>query len=142
MGGEAVTVGALRRKQAGAEAEGHGQPRRREAERLAALERIAGLTANDFEEILIARLALETFAVRITVPALGSADIATLEGDIAQMEHYQRVGDGAGLRGPHRSFHQTLVAAAGKRVSASIGELTDYAERYRNLPYVCTYLGS
>ncbi len=93
--------------------------------------RIAGLTADDFAEILIARLALETVAIRITVPALGSADIATLEGDMAQMEHFQRIGDEAGLRGPHRSFHRTLIAAAGKRVSASIAELTDYAERYR-----------
>ena len=93
--------------------------------------RIAGLTAEDFEEILIARLALETVAVRVTVPTLTSADVARLEGDMAQMDHFQRTGDGAGLRGPHRSFHHTLVAAAGKRVNTSIGELTDYAERYR-----------
>jgi DNA-binding GntR family transcriptional regulator len=93
--------------------------------------RIAGLTADDFAEILIARLALEAVAVRITVPTLGSADIATLEGGMAQMEHFQRSEDAVGLSGPHRSFHHTLVAAAGKRVTASIGELTDYAERYR-----------
>jgi DNA-binding GntR family transcriptional regulator len=93
--------------------------------------RIAELTAEDFEQILIARLALETVAIRIAVPTLTSADFAALEGYMAQMEHYQKADDKAGLRGPHRAFHHTLVAAAGPRVSAEIGELTDHAERYR-----------
>jgi DNA-binding GntR family transcriptional regulator len=93
--------------------------------------RIAALTAADFEEIAIARLALETVAIRITVPRLTSADIAALEGCMAQMEHYQKVGDQAGFREPHRAFHHTLVAGAGLRVTAEISELTDHAERYR-----------
>ena len=93
--------------------------------------RIATLTAQDLEEISIARLALEAVAIRITVPTLTSADFAALEGAMAQMEHYQKVGDQVGLRAPHRAFHHTLVAAAGPRVSAEIGELTDHTERYR-----------
>lgn len=93
--------------------------------------RIATLTAEDFEEISIARLALEAVAIRITVPTLTSTDVAALEGYLAQMDHYQKVGDQPGLRGPHRAFHQTLLAAAGPRVSAEIGELSDHAERYR-----------
>src|SRR3954469_21972488 len=47
--------------------------------------RIASLTAADFEGISIARLALEAVAIRITVPCLTSADIAALEGYLAQM---------------------------------------------------------
>ena len=93
--------------------------------------RIATLTAADFEEISIARLALEAAAIRITVPTLTSADIAVLEGYLAQMEHYQKVSDQVGLRAPHRAFHHTLVAGAGARVNAAIGELADHAERYR-----------
>lgn len=93
--------------------------------------RIAELTADEFEEILIARLALESIAIRITVPTLTSADFAALEGYMAQMEHYRKVGDQAGLQGPNRAFHHTLVSAAGPRVIAEIGELTDHAERYR-----------
>ena len=92
---------------------------------------IADLTAEDFEEILIARLALETVAIRLTVPTLTSADFAALEGHMAQMEHYRKAGDQAGFRGPHRAFHHTLVAGAGARVSAEIGELADHSERYR-----------
>jgi DNA-binding GntR family transcriptional regulator len=70
-------------------------------------------------------------AIRITVPTLTSADIAALEGYMAQMEHYQKVGDQVGFRVPHRAFHQTLVAAAGLRVTAEISKLADHAERYR-----------
>ena len=93
--------------------------------------RIAPLTAQDFEELSIARLALEAVAIRITVPTLTSADVAALEGFMAQMDHYQRADDQSGLRGPHRAFHHCLIAASGPRVSAEIGELTDHAERYR-----------
>jgi DNA-binding GntR family transcriptional regulator len=93
--------------------------------------RTATLSAGDFEELSIARLALETVAIRITVPVLSSAGFAELEGYMAQMDHYQRVDDPAGLRGPHRAFHQTLVGAAGPRLSADIAELADHAERYR-----------
>ena len=50
---------------------------------------------------------------------------------MAQMEHYQKVGDQVGFRAPHRAFHHTLVAGAGPRVNAEIDELTDHAERYR-----------
>lgn len=93
--------------------------------------RIAALTAEDFEAISIARLALEAVAIRITVPTLSSANLAALEGYIAQMDHYQKFSDQPGLRGPHRAFHHTLIAAAGSRVTAEIGKLTDHAERYR-----------
>ena len=93
--------------------------------------RIASLSAEDFEQVSVARLALETVAVRITVPRLTSSDVAALEGYLAQMEHYQKVGDQPGLGKPHRAFHHTLVAAAGTRISAEIAELTDHVERYR-----------
>lgn len=93
--------------------------------------RIAPLSAADAEGLFIMRIALEAVAVRITVPTLTSDDFAQLEGDMAQMEHYQKVGDQAGLRTPHRAFHQRLVAASGPRVSAEIARLADHSERYR-----------
>lgn len=93
--------------------------------------RIAPLSAEDAEGLFIMRIALEAVAIRIAVPALTSHDFAQLEGDLAQMEHYQKVGDQTGFRAPHRAFHQRLVAASGPRVSAEIAELADHAERYR-----------
>lgn len=93
--------------------------------------RIAPLTAEDFEEISIARLALEAVAIRITVPTLTSSGVAALEGYLAQMDHHNKVGDQTGLQAPHGAFHRALVAAAGPRVSTAIGDLADHAERYR-----------
>ena len=93
--------------------------------------RVATLSGEDFEELYTMRIALEAVAIRITVPTLTSADFADLEGYMAQMEHYQKVGDNAGMRAPHRAFHQLLVAASGPRVSSEIADLSDHSERYR-----------
>ena len=93
--------------------------------------RIATLSAEDFEELCIMRVALEAVAIRITVPTLRSSDLAELEGYMAQMGHYQRAGDEAGWRGPHRAFHRLLVAASGPRVVGEIADLSDHSERYR-----------
>ena len=93
--------------------------------------RIATLSAEDFEELCIMRITLEAVAIRITVPTLTSSDLANLEGYMAQMQHYQRAEDEAGMRVPHRAFHQLLVAASGPRVSGEIADLSDHSERYR-----------
>lgn len=93
--------------------------------------RIAGLTAEDAEELYILRMSLEATAIRITVPTLQSDGIADLEGLTAQMNHYMSRRDFAGFRPPHRAFHARLVAAAGIRVSTLIAQLFDHAERYR-----------
>jgi DNA-binding GntR family transcriptional regulator len=93
--------------------------------------RVADLSAEDIEQLYSMRIALEAMAVRVTVPELGSAQIAELEGLLAQMEHYMRRQDSAGLRNPHRAFHACLVAGAGERTAATISLLFDHAERYR-----------
>jgi DNA-binding GntR family transcriptional regulator len=93
--------------------------------------RIAELTGPDAEELYIARVTLETAAVRLTVPNLASHDIAEMEGYMAQMDHYGRGRDWAALRGPHRAFHEKLIAGAGPRIIGLIVELFDHAERYR-----------
>jgi GntR family transcriptional regulator, rspAB operon transcriptional repressor len=93
--------------------------------------RIAQLSGTDAEELYLMRIALETIAIRLTVPTLESQDLAELEGLMAQMEHYIRSKDGHGLRAPHRAFHTKLVAASGERVVTEITQLFDHAERYR-----------
>lgn len=93
--------------------------------------RIASLSADDAEELYVMRVALEAVAIRITVPMLTSDDCAGLEGYMAQMDHYIRVGDRPGMRTPHHAFHQALIAGSGPRVSALIAQLFDHAERYR-----------
>jgi DNA-binding GntR family transcriptional regulator len=93
--------------------------------------RIAELSGSDAEELYLMRIALEAMAIRITVPALTSADLAELEGLMAQMDHYQRIDDRPGLLVPHRAFHLRLVAGAGPRITTAIEQLFDHAERYR-----------
>ena len=93
--------------------------------------RIAELSSEDAEELYIMRIALEAVAIRVTVPVLTSADLAELDGLMAQMDHYMKLRDHVGHREPHRQFHYRLVYAAGPRVSEQIDELFDHAERYR-----------
>jgi DNA-binding GntR family transcriptional regulator len=93
--------------------------------------RVADLSAEDVEQLYSMRIALEAMAVRVTVPEFGSAEVAELEGLLAQMDHYMRRQDSAGLRNPHRAFHACLVAGAGERTATTISLLFDHAERYR-----------
>ena len=93
--------------------------------------RIAELSSEDAEELYIMRIALEAVAIRVTVPVLTSADLAELDGLMAQMDHYMKLRDHVGHREPHRQFHYRLVYAAGPRVSERIDELFDHAELYR-----------
>jgi DNA-binding GntR family transcriptional regulator len=93
--------------------------------------RIAELSSEDAEELYIMRIALEAVAIRVTVPVLTSADLAEMDGLMAQMDHYLKLRDTLGYREPHRRFHRRLVYAAGPRVSQEIDELFDHSERYR-----------
>lgn len=92
---------------------------------------ITPATVDDVEQLYIARVLLESEAVRETVPRLGSRDDAELAGYLAQMDHYGGASDWAGLREPHREFHSRLYAAAGDRLVGLITELAEHAERYR-----------
>jgi len=84
--------------------------------------RIAPLSQEDFEELVIMRIALETVAIHITVPTLTSSDFADLEGFMAQMEHYQKAGDQAGFHTPHRALHhRPFQCARARRLSENDG---------------------
>lgn len=93
--------------------------------------RIAAFSAADLEQLYIMRVALETAAIRLTVPNLDSSDIAELEGLMAQMEYFLRAEDYVGFRVPHQAFHACLVTGAGERVATEMAQLFDHGERYR-----------
>ena len=97
--------------------------------------RIAAVTAHDLEELWIVRVALEAEAARLSIPLLTPEDIATLEGEIAVMVHYERERDYLRWRVPHRTFHRRLTRPAGVRVNELLSQLSDYSERYRRLHY-------
>lgn len=100
--------------------------------------RVVALSAADAEELMLMRIGLEGIAIRITVPTLGSRDIAALEGLMAQMDHFMHAEDPAGYRGPHHAFHAHLVAAGGERMSTTIAQLFDHTERYQTTFGVAT----
>jgi len=92
---------------------------------------VAPLSAADAEELYVMRIALETVAIRITVPTLSPMDIAEMEGHLAQMDRLTEAGELSLFAAPHRAFHARLVGGAGERPAALIAQLFDHAERYR-----------
>jgi DNA-binding GntR family transcriptional regulator len=92
---------------------------------------IAAFSISDVEELYAMRLALESVAVRATVPELTIRDFAEIEGLIAQMETYMRVNDIEAMDVPHRAFHALFFRAAGPRLTTTLLQLFDHAQRYR-----------
>jgi DNA-binding GntR family transcriptional regulator len=93
--------------------------------------KIPELSMDDFIQIQISRIALESAAVRLSVPGLGPDDFAHLEGYMAQMSHYVSSDHFDRVEVPHVAFHRRLVAGAGAELLARIIDLTDRAGRYR-----------
>jgi DNA-binding GntR family transcriptional regulator len=97
--------------------------------------RVSPLSTEDFEDLYAIRIALESLAVRLTVPQLGDAQLA--ETRLACLEWSAAVsqGDLAAWRESHRRFHFSLYAHAGTRLVDQLGDLWDHAERYRLLQW-------
>lgn len=95
--------------------------------------RVAGVSAGDLDELYGQRLMMESLALRQSAPLLTPEEVGELEGLLAQMAHFERVGDYARWDRPHRSFHALLIAHAGPRTRRSVEQLSDQATRYRKL---------
>lgn len=93
--------------------------------------KIPELSMEDFTQLQIARIALETAAVRLSIPKLSPDDLAHLEGYMAQMSHYLGSDLFERVEAPHSEFHRALVAGAGCSVLAMITDLSDRVGRYR-----------
>jgi DNA-binding GntR family transcriptional regulator len=93
--------------------------------------KIPPLSVDDYTQIQIARIALESAAARLSVPQLGPDDLARLEGFMGQMSHYLSTDYLDRIEMPHRAFHQGLVAGAGSTILVRIEDLADRASRYR-----------
>lgn len=95
--------------------------------------RVAPVSAKDLEELCVIRITLESEALRLSVPAMTSEDIARLEGNMAEMAHFAHEKDYRQWNLPHRRFHRALTAHAGDRVNLLLDQLFDHAERYRRM---------
>jgi DNA-binding GntR family transcriptional regulator len=94
--------------------------------------RVADFSVPDLEQLYAMRIQLEALGIRLTVPRLAQSELRQLEKTLADMEAAAEVQDYAGWEGPHRAFHQGLVAHAGDRLIKTISQLSDHAERYRH----------
>ena len=92
--------------------------------------RIAGVSASDAEQIYVMRIALESLAMQLTIPELTTAELAELEGLLAQIDFYIRNNDRANAAPPHSAFHRMLTSSAGPYVERMIAQLLSHAERY------------
>ncbi len=104
--------------------------------------RIAQFSIADLEGVYAMRIALEATGIRATVPTLTEEDFAELEGLMAQMDHYIRVGDPMRMDIPHADFHARFVAASGARLTTTVAQLFDHAARYRLAYGAATLPGS
>jgi DNA-binding GntR family transcriptional regulator len=93
--------------------------------------RVAPLELFDLEQLYAMRLGLEPLAVRATVPLLSDAELDEIAIALDDGERALARGEAAALRPPHRRFHMGLVAHAGERLTATVSQLWDHAERYR-----------
>ncbi|MGH3088919.1 MAG: GntR family transcriptional regulator [Rubrobacteraceae bacterium] len=93
--------------------------------------RVAAFSLPDLEQLYVMRITLEATAARLTIPHLSSEEIASMEGHLAQMAHFFEQEDFERWEVPHRAFHHALVRGAGSRISGTLSQLSDHAERYR-----------
>jgi DNA-binding GntR family transcriptional regulator len=100
--------------------------------------RVADVSGADLDEIYAQRLMMESLALRRSAPRLSPDDVAELEGLLAQMAHFERVGDYARWDRPHRAFHALLVTHSGPRTRTVLAQLDDHAMRYRTLFHAST----
>jgi DNA-binding GntR family transcriptional regulator len=98
--------------------------------------RISPLSAPDVEDLYVTRIMLEAFAVRVTVPALKSADFAELEGILAQMDHFWDAGEIDEAELGNKRLHAIIVGAAQPRTLRLFAQIDVHAERYRRALYV------
>jgi DNA-binding GntR family transcriptional regulator len=96
---------------------------------------VTPLSTDDFEDLYAIRIALESLAVRLTVPLLSQAELADVKLAYLEWSAALSEGDLGAFRESHRRFHFSLYAHAGTRLVKQVADLWDHAERYRLLQW-------
>lgn len=95
--------------------------------------RIAPLSIEDIEELYAVRIANEALGIRLTIPTMTASDDEFLAESLRLMGEVSAIGDIETWEKHHRAFHTALVKGAGKRLTRTLAEYYDHAERYRRL---------
>lgn len=93
--------------------------------------RVAPLDPRDIDAIYASRIVMEALAIRLTVPSLGSADIAALRDDLRSMADAGDAQDIAVWEPVHADFHRRLTNGCDEQMSRIIESVANHTERYR-----------
>jgi DNA-binding GntR family transcriptional regulator len=93
--------------------------------------RVTAFSPEDLEQLYALRLTTEALAARLSVPKLGSADLEGIATALAAMDGAVADGDTGRWDEFHVGFHRLVVGHAGQRITATLSELREHAERYR-----------
>lgn len=93
--------------------------------------KVASFSPSDLEDLYMLRIAVESAALRVSVPQIGESDIDQLSELLASMNAAIAAESYDSWREPHDKFHATLLTHAGARTRACARDLATHAERYR-----------
>ncbi|WP_053385976.1 GntR family transcriptional regulator [Leucobacter japonicus] len=93
--------------------------------------RVASFSPADLEDLYVLRIAVESAAIRLSVPQIEEENLTVLRSYIEAMDAAIATGSYDAWRDPHHAFHELLLIHAGYRARSSARDLSVHAERYR-----------
>lgn len=97
---------------------------------------VAELDLDDLREVYRIRDLLESEAVRVAVPQIGTDELTALQGALEDVERASAAGDLVAMAAANRRFHFGLLAAAKMpRLLRLVRVLWDATDAYRSLYY-------
>ena len=95
--------------------------------------RISGFSVTDWEEIYVARIALESLAAKLRIRTMTLAMIDQMSAAAEAMSVCADRHDYAGWQAAHRTFHGILTIGPNRRISDFLQQLNDHDDRYRRI---------
>lgn len=95
--------------------------------------RVSVFSVTDLEQAYAARIVLEAYGTRLTVPTLTPRRLRELRDDVESMDRHAETGDLDGWEAAHRRLHDGLVERGGSQLVRLIDQLQAHGRRYRSL---------
>jgi DNA-binding GntR family transcriptional regulator len=93
---------------------------------------VSALTTEEFLEAYQVREALETLAMRLAVPRLGTEGVARMEAIVEEQRVHAKAGDVDAFFAANQAFHELIVETSGNRTLIEMHrQLVGHMGRYR-----------
>ncbi|MTD56557.1 GntR family transcriptional regulator [Amycolatopsis pithecellobii] len=89
----------------------------------------------DVDSTFASRIALESVAIRITVPLLETQDLEDLNARLSEMDEAREARDIDSWDSAHQAFHALLVSRVGDPMNRAVRWLADQTERFRRIGF-------